>query len=86
VSDPSHPPFFRVSLFRVSSLDRADHHESHRPHYRLEAATEALVAGLEERGQSHLYKQIDTLDFTQEIVKQFDENWFFINEDQVVRK
>jgi hypothetical protein len=33
-----------------------------------------------------LYKQIDTLDFTQEIVKQFDENWFFINEEQVVRK
>jgi omega-3 fatty acid desaturase (delta-15 desaturase) len=56
------------------------------PHYRLEAATKALVKGLEVRGQSHLYKHIDTPDFSQEIVKQFDENWFFINEDQVVRK
>lgn len=56
------------------------------PHYHLEKATEALVTGLEERGQAHLYKQIDTKDFTQEIVKQFDENWFFINEEQVVRR
>jgi acyl-lipid omega-3 desaturase len=56
------------------------------PHYRLKAATEALVAGLEERDQSHLYKKIDTPDFTQEILKQFNENWFFIDEDQVVRK
>lgn len=56
------------------------------PHYHLEKATEALVEGLEERGQGHLYKQIDTKDFTQEIVKQFDENWFFINEEQVVRR
>ena len=55
------------------------------PHYRLEKATKALVQGLEERGQGHLYKHIDTQDFTQEIVKQFDENWFFINEKQVVR-
>ena len=56
------------------------------PHYHLEEATQALVAGLEESGHIELYKQIDTPDFTQEIVKQFDENWFFINEDQVVRK
>lgn len=56
------------------------------PHYRLEDATKALVKGMEERGQGHLYKHIDTPDFTQEIVKQFDENWFFINEKQVVRE
>lgn len=56
------------------------------PHYRLEKATKALVSALEERGQGHLYKKIDTPNFTQEIVKQFDENWFFINENQVVRK
>ena len=56
------------------------------PHYRLEAATKALKAGLEERGQGHLYKTIETKDFTQEIVKQFDENWFFVNEKQIVRK
>ena len=56
------------------------------PHYRLEDATKALVHGMEARGQGHLYKHIDTPNFTQEIIKQFDENWFFINEDQVVRK
>ncbi len=56
------------------------------PHYRLEKATKALVQGLEAQGQGHLYKQIETPNFTQEIVKQFNENWFFINEKQVVRK
>jgi len=56
------------------------------PHYRLEEATKALVKGLEERGEMHLYKFIDTPDFYKEIIKQFDENWFFINEEQVVRK
>lgn len=55
------------------------------PHYRLEEATKALVKGLEERNQLHLYKFIDTPDFFPEIIKQFDENWFFINEEQVVR-
>ena len=55
------------------------------PHYRLEEATKSLRDGLAKSGQSHLYKLIDTPDFTQEIVKQFDENWFFINEKQVVR-
>jgi len=56
------------------------------PHYRLEAATEALQEGMKDIGQEHLYKRIDTPDYSQEIVKQFYENWFFINEDQVVRK
>ena len=56
------------------------------PHYRLEEATIALQKGLKNIGKEHLYKSIDTPDFTQEIIKQFDENWFFINEGQVVRK
>ncbi len=56
------------------------------PHYRLKGATQALKAGLEEEGFIHLYKNVDTPDFTQEIVKQFHNNWFFINEDQVVRE
>lgn len=56
------------------------------PHYRLEEATVALKAGLEAEGLHHLYKNKDTPDFSQEIVKQFDENWFFIDEAQVVRK
>lgn len=56
------------------------------PHYHLEKATEALVQGLEERNQSHLYKFIDTPNFSLEIIKQFNKNWFFINEEQVVRK
>ncbi len=56
------------------------------PHYRLEEATRSLVRGMEERGQSHLYKQIDTPDFTQEIVRQFNDNWFFVDEKHIVRK
>ncbi|KAL7438511.1 hypothetical protein ACHAXH_004741 [Discostella pseudostelligera] len=55
------------------------------PHYRLEAATAALREGMKERGQEHMYKQLDTPHYSQEIVKQFYDNWFFINEDQVVR-
>lgn len=56
------------------------------PHYRLEKATKALRKGLEERGHSGLYKLIDTPDFTQEVLKEFNENWYFINEKQVVRE
>lgn len=44
------------------------------PHYRLEEATIALQKGLTDIGREDLYKQVDTPDFTQEIVKQFDEN------------
>jgi acyl-lipid omega-3 desaturase len=56
------------------------------PHYRLEQATAALHKGMDDRGQRHLIKTIDTPDFSQEIVKQFNENWFFINEEQIVRE
>ncbi len=56
------------------------------PHYHLEAATKALVARMNERGQGHLYKNIDTPNFTQEIIRQFNEEWFFVNEKQIVRK
>ena len=56
------------------------------PHYRLEEATTALQEGLRDIGKSHLYKQVDTPDFTQEIIRQFDANWFFIDEKQVVRE
>ena len=56
------------------------------PHYRLEEATKALDKGLAERDQGHLHKKIDTPNFTQEIIKQFDENWFFVDEKQVVRE
>ncbi|KAL7514148.1 hypothetical protein ACHAXN_011432 [Cyclotella atomus] len=56
------------------------------PHYRLEAATKALKEGMEEAGMGDMYKSIDTPDFTQEIVKQFNDNWFFIDEKQVVRE
>jgi omega-3 fatty acid desaturase (delta-15 desaturase) len=55
------------------------------PHYRLEAATAALREGMKERGQEHMYKQLDTPHYSQEIVKQFYSNWFFINEAQIVR-
>lgn len=56
------------------------------PHYRLKGATQALQAGLEQEGLGHLYKNVDTPNFTQEIVRQFHNNWFFVNEDQVVRE
>merc|ERR1712087_429223 len=56
------------------------------PHYRLEEATKALREGLENKGIGHIYKNIDTYDFSQEIVRQFNDNWFFINEKQVIRQ
>ena len=55
-------------------------------YYRLKAASTALQEGLKERGQEHIYKQIDTPDYSQEIVKQIYDNWFFIKEDQVMRE
>lgn len=55
------------------------------PHYHLEEATQALIQGMEDRGQGHLYKKVETHDFTQEIVRQFDQDWFFINERQIIR-
>ena len=76
----------------VSSLSsQMDGHVVHHlfftkvPHYRLEEATIALRKGLEDIGQSDLYKQEETPDFVQEIIKQFDKNWFFIDEKKVVR-
>lgn len=56
------------------------------PHYHLEEATKALVKGMDDVNQGHLYKKVDTPDYTQEIFKQFDENWFFVDEKQVVRE
>lgn len=56
------------------------------PHYRLEAATKALKTGMEEAGMGDMYKSIDTPDFTQEIVQQFNDNWFFVDEKQIVRE
>jgi omega-3 fatty acid desaturase (delta-15 desaturase) len=56
------------------------------PHYRLEEATKALTEGMEMRGQGHLLKKVETPDFSQEIVKQFNDNWFFVNEKQIVRE
>ena len=55
------------------------------PHYRLEKATRALYSGMAERGQAHLIKSVETKDFAQEIVKQFNDNWFFVDEKQIAR-
>ena len=55
------------------------------PHYRLEGATRALRLGMEELGMDGMYKRVDTPDYSQEIVRQFHDNWFFIDEDRVVR-
>ena len=56
------------------------------PHYRLEAATKALRKNLDEAGQGELYKFIDTPKYNRELLKQWRENWFFVNESQVVRE
>jgi omega-3 fatty acid desaturase (delta-15 desaturase) len=56
------------------------------PHYHLKEATDALVEGMKASGQDQFYKQIETHNFGYEIVKQFNENWFFCDEAQVVRK
>jgi omega-3 fatty acid desaturase (delta-15 desaturase) len=56
------------------------------PHYRLEQATKSLTEGMEMRGQGHLLKKVETPDFSQEILKQFNENWFFVEEKQIVRE
>jgi omega-3 fatty acid desaturase (delta-15 desaturase) len=55
------------------------------PHYRLESATRALRTGMAELGMEGMYKRVDTPDYSQEIVRQFHDNWFFIDEDRVVR-
>ena len=56
------------------------------PHYHLEAATKSLKETLGKEGRMDLYKSIETKSYTQEIVKQFNENWFFVNEKQIVRE
>ena len=56
------------------------------PHYNLAEGTTALQEILEKEDKMDLYKSIDTKAYTQEIVKQFDENWFYVNEKQVVRE
>ena len=55
------------------------------PHYRLEEATIALRKGLDEMGEGDLYKFVDTPDFNGEIVKRWQDDWFFVNESQVNR-
>ncbi|KAL9188302.1 hypothetical protein ACHAXT_006680 [Thalassiosira profunda] len=56
------------------------------PHYRLEEATIALRKGLDEMGEGDLYKFVDTPDFNGEIVKRWQDDWFFVNESQVEYK
>jgi len=56
------------------------------PHYNLEPGTKALENLLGKEGKMDLYKSIETEAYTQEIVKQFNDNWFFVNEKQIVRE
>ena len=78
----------RLVSLPLSLLIRQIHHLffTKVPHYRLHAATQALQKGMKERGQDHLYKQIDTPDYTQEIIKQYYNNWFYVDEKNVVRE
>ena len=43
-------------------------------------------AFLKEKDMMELYKFVETKDYVGEILKQFDENWFFVDEKDVVRK
>jgi len=56
------------------------------PHYQLERATKSLTETLEKEGRMDLYKSIETKAYTKEIVKQFNDNWFFANEAQIIRE
>ncbi|KAJ1625525.1 fatty acid desaturase-domain-containing protein, partial [Pavlovales sp. CCMP2436] len=57
------------------------------PHYGLKPATDGITAGLDKLGlKQALYKSITTHDFVQEVVTQFDRNWFFVEEANVVRE
>ncbi|GMI43260.1 hypothetical protein TrCOL_g2635 [Triparma columacea] len=55
------------------------------PHYKLRKGTEELKTFLEKEGMMGIYKSVKTENFLGEILKQFDENWFFVNEKDVVR-
>jgi omega-3 fatty acid desaturase (delta-15 desaturase) len=56
------------------------------PHYQLEKATKSLTAILQKEDRMDLYKSIETKSYTKEIVKQFNDNWFFVNEKQIIRE
>jgi len=56
------------------------------PHYNLEPGTRALEEILGKEGKMDLYKSIETEAYTQEIVKQFNDNWFFVDEKQIIRE
>ena len=56
------------------------------PHYHLKATTTAFREGMSEQGKGHMYKRVDTLDYLQGIVRQFHDNWFFIDKNSVVRE
>mmetsp|Transcript_15804 Transcript_15804/g.36591 ORF Transcript_15804/g.36591 Transcript_15804/m.36591 type:complete len:447 (+) Transcript_15804:110-1450(+) len=56
------------------------------PHYNLEHGTRAMQKLLQKEGKIDLYKSIQTEEYAQEIVKQFNNNWFFVDEKQIVRE
>jgi len=56
------------------------------PHYNLEHGTRAMQKLLQKEGKIDLYKSIQTKEYAQEIVKQFNNNWFFVDEKQIVRE
>lgn len=56
------------------------------PHYHLKTTTAALREGMSEQGKGHMYKRVDTPYYSQGIVRQFHDNWFFIDKDSVIRE
>ncbi|GMH61714.1 hypothetical protein TrLO_g7549 [Triparma laevis f. longispina] len=56
------------------------------PHYNLQRGTSELKQVLRERGELDYYKFEDTKDFVGEIWRKWNDNWFFVNEDNVIYK
>ena len=52
----------------------------------LKATTTAFREGMSEQGKGHMYKRVDTPDYLQGIVRQFHDNWFFIDRNSVVKE
>ena len=56
------------------------------PHYNLPLATKGIKDELKSLGLSEIHQEIPTKDFPLEIVRQFDQSWFWVKESSIVRE
>eukprot|EP00985_Skeletonema_marinoi_P003555 scaffold1542_cov143-Skeletonema_marinoi.AAC.4 len=83
------PPFSGLSqLCLINKTKKIHHFFFTKVQYPLQTTRchTSSTKGDERVWAGHLYKQIDTPDYTQEIVKQYYNNWFYVNEKNVVRE